>query len=210
MKPAESESSIEIEVKYLGAEEECERILGWLEAQEFEIERKEPIHRIHVYFDDEDRLRTVGCRLRCVIAPGEWCRYDFKADGWPQFGKTLEVSQKKALPLALPEVIDELLVNVPDDVLREQLSQVRNTAKARITLLGLHSKVIVSNGNLKLEVTLDRLTSIESGLTCSEIEVELIDGEHALFEQFMSVMSSQLDLTRIHGTKLDRFVGPLL
>lgn len=206
MKPAGTGCGVEVEAKFLGGHAEFERTLGWLsETKGCECVRKGTAHRVHFYFDDGSRLRDIGCRLRCVLAPGEWCRYDFKADD--ASGATLEISIKKDMPAPLPEVIDELLEKLGEGDARQQLALVRNTARMSLTLVGCHAKAISHNSQLELEVSWDTLTSIETGATISEVEVELINGKAAVFETHMACLARDAKLIRTNENKLERFLG---
>ncbi|MBE0541747.1 MAG: hypothetical protein IH623_10215 [Verrucomicrobia bacterium] len=197
---------IEVEAKFLGGYAEFGRILSWLSGQKgFECVRKAVVHRIHVYFDDGSRLKEIGCRFRCVIAPGEWCRYDFKADD--NSGATLEVSIKKDMPAALPEVIDQLVEKVPEGEARQRLADVRATARMVLALVGKHQKALLRGPALELEVSWDVLSSLESGATISEVEVELVSGERRDFENCAALMAHEVKLERVYESKLDRLLG---
>ena len=199
-------SSIEIEAKFQGGQSEFEQILAWLSGKNgFESVRKAVVHRIHVYFDHGSRLKEIGCRLRCVIAPGDWFRYDFKADD--SSGSTLEVSIEKEMPAPLPEVIDELLAQVSESEARHRLLDIRNAARITIVLSGAHQKAVIRSPHLDLEVSWDVLTSCESGDRISEVEVELLSGERKDFENCITQISIDSKLERIYGSKLERFLG---
>ena len=205
MNPNPPTQAIEVEAKFLGGKEEFARITDWLKAQGFSAEYRDAVQRFHIYFDDADSLRAGGCRLRCVIAVGEWCRYDFKADH--ASGATLEISVKKDRPAPIPEIIDQLVGKVPVGSARSRLEDVRDTARMILTLLGNHQKVVFCGSAVELEVSWDVLTSVESGSTISEVEVELVSGERSDFEKCITLMTSDLNLQAIHRNKLDRFLG---
>jgi hypothetical protein len=198
--------TIEVEAKFLGGNAEFERILGWLSKQKgFECIRRGTVHRIHIYFDDGSRLKEIGCRLRCVTTPGEWCRYDFKADD--SSGATLEVSVKKDMPASLPEIIDELAQRVPEGEARRRLGDVRDTARMILALVGNHQKATFRGQASELEVSWDVLSSLESGVSISEVEVELVSGERLDFENCVAHMANDLKLERIYESKLERLLG---
>jgi len=206
MRPSPANPPIEVEAKFLGAHAEFERTLGWLsEHKGCECVRKGTAHRVHFYFDDGSRLRGIGCRLRCVVAPGEWCRYDFKADAGS--GATLEVSIKKDMPAPMPEIIDELVEKASGVEARQQLVLVRNTTRMILALVGSHEKAIVRNSQMELEVSWDTLNSVETGGAISEVEVELITGTTADFENCMACLARDAKLERTYTSKLERFLG---
>jgi hypothetical protein len=142
--------------------------------------------------------------LRCVIAVGEWCRYDFKADDGS--GGTLEVSTKKEVPSPIPIIIDELAQKAPGGEARCRLGNVRHTARMILALIGSHQKAMFRGPALELEVSWDVLTSLESAARISEVEVELVSGQRSDFEHHIAVMESKLGLERIYGSKLERLL----
>jgi len=205
MTTAATNPPIEVEAKFLGGQHEFKRILDWLNArQHFKAVRQPCVHRIHVYFDEGSKLRDAGCRLRCVLAAGEWCRYDFKAEG--PSGATLEVAIKKDTPAPLPEMIDELVKKLHKGRFRRRLEDVKQTARIILTALGTHEKAVCSGPTLELEVSRDVLTSLESGTAISEVEVELESGKRGEFDRQIALMGAELKLERTFETKLERLM----
>jgi hypothetical protein len=200
---------IEIEAKFQGGQQECDRIVGWLEGQGFKIERKEPVHRVHVYFDDQDCLRNGGCRLRCVIAPGEWCRYDFKADDPSGRGETTEVSLKRLQPIPLAEAVSGLAASLQETPAKRALLELKDTARVLLVMTGRHLKVIAVKDGLKLEISWDVLVPLETGVQLSEIEIELLDGPRTDFDTCVAKLAAALGLSRSGGSKLEMALADL-
>lgn len=205
MNPNPPSQVIEVEAKFLGGKEEFARITDWLKAEGFSAEDRGVVQRFHIYFDDGDTLRAKGCRLRCVVAIGEWFRYDFKVDDKPT--ATLEFSVKRHTPAPLAEIIDELVAQARGCDACNGLMKVRNTARIIAVFVGKHQKAVFRGPALELEVSWDVLTSLESGATISEVEVELVSGERGDFEKQISLISNEAKLGRIYGNKLERLMG---
>lgn len=199
--------SIEVEAKFLGGEREFEEIVGWLVGQGFSVERRDPVHRIHIYFDDADKLRRRGCRLRCVIAAGEWCRYDFKAVDPPRPGETLEISEKTEGPIPIREAIVSLANSLPEGEPKAHLLNMGDSARVVLVMMGWHRKAAARRGDLALEVSWDILTPLEAGLPLSEIEIELESGSRRAFDVCISNIEKDLDLCRSDVSKLERGLG---
>ena len=197
-------SNIEVEAKFQGAEQECERIIEWFEENGFAVERKEPVHRVHVYFDDSERLRAVGCRLRCIIAPREWCRYDFKADDPTGRGETAEFSLKKLLPVPLSEAIAALSSSLPESAARTALLAAKDSARVILVMTGTHQKFLATSNGLDVEISRDLLVPLISGIPLSEIEIELVNGSRTVFDSCIQSMENTLGLTRNSVSKLER------
>lgn len=202
----QSEPSLgtEIEAKFLGGRDEYDQITGWLEKHGFAIERKEPIHRIHIYFDHQEALRSEGCRFRCVIAPGEWCRYDFKADDPTGKGETLEMSIKREDPGSLVDVFREVAQSLPDSRQKSLLLPKAESLRTIMVMSGHHQKALASNSGLHLEISLDTLIPVESGVPLSEVEVELVQGNREDFDSCIHSLERNLQLKRGSASKLDR------
>lgn len=205
MKTSDHMADIEIEAKFQGGPEECEGILSWLAAQGFGIERKEPVQRVHVYFDDNEHLRLAGCRLRCVFAPGEWYRYDFKADDPSGGGETSESSVKHPQPVSVAEAIESLRSLVPSGPPRQALDALGKAPAIVFVLDGSHEKAMARGEGLELEVSRDLLTCMKSGCTLSEVEVELVSGHKPEFDRLMARMEAEIPLLRTDLSKLESF-----
>lgn len=199
-----SKSGIEVEAKFQGGQPECDRIFGWFEESGFAVKRKAPVHRAHVYFDDQDRLRASGCRLRCIIASGEWCRYDFKVDDPTGRGETQEVSLKKTQPISLPEAVAGLAASLDEGPVKSALLSVAMTAQVILVMTGTHQKCIASGHGLELEISWDLLIPLESGVPLSEIEIELLRGARSDFDACIQAVERKLGLTRSDGSKLEK------
>lgn len=203
--PASDPAHVEVEAKFLGGETQYREIVDWLSKEGgFSTEPRPPVHRLHIYFDCDGVLQRTGCRLRCVIAAGEWCRYDFKAEDEKGRDETLEVSVKKPSPVPLTGVIDELLALLMNGPPREGLSQVRDSARIVLVMSGKHVKTMAKQEDLKIEVSWDVLTPIDSGIPLSEIEVELCSGERAEFDRCAGMLETTLGLERSRLSKIDR------
>ena len=197
-----TESGIEIEAKFQGGVRECEQIVAWFEGQGFKIERKESVHRVHVYFDDKECLRNGGCRLRCVIAPGEWCRYDFKADDPSGRGETTEVSLMKPQPIPLAEAVSGLASPLAEGEPKSALLAGIGSLQVILVMTGTHRKAMAIRDGLKLELSWDVLVPLETGVPLSEIEIELLEGSRADFNACIAELETTLGLVRSGGTKL--------
>jgi hypothetical protein len=169
-------SQIEVEVKFQGGQQECDGIVGWFEENGFDVQRKVPFHRVHVYFDDHDRLRSTGSRLRCVIAPEHWCRYDFKADDPNGRGETLEVSSKAPQPIPLPEAVSRLAASLAESPARTSLLAVKDSARVILVMTGTHQKFIAIKADLKMEISWDVLVPFDPGLA-GGIEIGTLDNQ---------------------------------
>jgi hypothetical protein len=198
-----SNSQVEVEAKFQGGRQECERIIGWFEENGFAVERKEPVHRVHVYFDDASKLRGAGSRLRCIIAPGEWCRYDFKADDPTGRGETTEVSLKKPQPIPFAEAVSGLAASLAEGEPKSALLAVKNSVRVILVMTGTHRKFISIKGGLKLETSWDYLVPLETGVLLSEIEIELLAGERSDFDACVAKLAAALGLSRSGGSKLE-------
>jgi inorganic triphosphatase YgiF len=196
-------SEIEIEAKFTGGEEERERIAEWFEEHGFRIEHRPPVHRVHIYFDDQDRLRTSGCRLRCIIAPGEWCRYDFKADDPSGRHETNEISLKMPHPIPLPEAVSDLAASLSESAAKSALLDVRDAVGIVLVTTGTHQKFIATGKELELEISWDVLIPIETGVPLSEIEIEILHGPRSGFDACIDGIEQILHLKRSHISKLE-------
>lgn len=204
MTPNTPGSHIEVEAKFLGGKAEFQRILATLEQEGFSVSPKPPTHRLHVYFDDGNKLRQAGCRLRCVIASGEWCRYDFKADDPTEHGETTEISVKKSGPVSINEAVSELVGLMCDGEHKSTLLALKDAVRVTMVMIGSHEKAVLRRDGLEVELSWDVLIPIESGVHLSEIEIELLSGDRKLFDAFVSHVERSLELTRSHSSKLDR------
>lgn len=198
------ECGIEVEAKFQGGQVECDRIVGWFAEHGFEVERKDPVHRVHVYYDDQERLRTTGCRLRCIIAPGEWCRYDFKADDPTGRGETTEVSLKKSQPISLSDAVKGLAASLAQKEPKSALLSTSTSLQVTLVMTGTHQKFIATFDGLELEISLDVLIPLYSGVPLSEIEIELLAGWRSAFDANISRLECSQKLIRVHGSKLNR------
>lgn len=200
---------IEVEAKFLGGEVEYGRIVEWLERKsEAGCELRPAIHRIHVYFDSGESLRRGGCRLRCVIAAGEWCRYDFKVDDPSGRDETMELSIKRDGPMPLGEVIDEFLTKLPKNgAPGGHLASIRDSARVVLVLAGTHHKAMARCEGVEVEVSWDTLVPLESGIPLSEVEVELLAGERVGFDALIHGLSQDLGLTVSHLSKYERVMA---
>jgi len=187
-------AKLEVEAKFWGSQQDCDRIVGWLAEQGFKIERKEPVHRVHVYFDDHGRLRTAGCRLRCVIAPGEWCRYDFKTTDADGLVGIMEASVAHPTPVPVAQAVTELLQKLPVSGLGKPLDSINNTLAIALVMTGTHYKTVAECDALKLEVSWDLMVPLDSGIALSEVEVELLHGELPAFESLVQRMAESLSI----------------
>jgi len=203
MNQSRPSSYVEVEIKFQGGQQECNQIVAWFAEHGFEVERKEPVHRVHVYFDDQERLRTAGCRFRSVIAPGEWCRYDFKADDRTGRGETTEVSLKKPLPVPLPEAIATLASSLPETAAKAALLGVKDSVRVILVMTGTHQKFIAIKDGLNLEISWDCLVPLETGVPLTEVEIELLTGERSDFDGCIEELQTALGLARSCGSKLD-------
>lgn len=199
-----SKLAVEVEAKFFGCEPEFKSIVGWLEKEGFSGSKKPAVHRIHVYFDDDAKLRNAGCRLRCVIASGEWCRYDFKADDPSGRGETTEVSIEHSTPIPLAVVIEDILGRLPDGPPRNRLEEVRDSALLVLAMMGTHWKTVAVRENLELEVSWDVLIPLDSGTPISEVEVELLSGQRRDFDSVISRMATELRLEHVTVSKYER------
>ena len=197
-------TGIEVEAKFPGGQRECVQIIGWFEERGFTVERQEPVHRIHVYFDDNGRLQEAGCRLRCVIAVGEWCRYDFKADDPSGKGNTLEISEKGDQPIPIVQAVKKLAVKLSESPERERLLSIEKSARIILVATGCHKKAILRLGELAMELTWDTLVPLDTGIALSEIEIEWIDGLREEFDLWVATLERELSLVREHRSKLVR------
>jgi hypothetical protein len=204
MTPFPCKTQIEVEAKFLGDEAEFVQIVQCLYEQGFSGSKKPPVHRLHVYFDDGSKLREVGCRLRCVIASGEWCRYDFKADDPTGQGETTEVSLEKTNPIPLAEVINSLAALLPEGTPKVRLLAMREDAGIILVMTGRHEKAVLLREDLEVEVSWDVLTPLKSGIPLSEIEIELLSNARPAFDKCISSLETSLNLQRSFATKLDR------
>lgn len=193
---------IEVEAKFLGGQPEFEKILDWLESKKgFECARKPDVHRIHVYFDDGFKLRDAGCRLRCVIAAGEWCRYDFKAENGSTREETLEVCIRKSAPVSIRSLIHEMLKKLPLGHHRSLLASVRDAAQIVLVMAGTHQKTLAVKEDLHLEISWDQLALVDTGGVISEIEIELKRGTRDAFDKCIQVLEQELVVKRIRASK---------
>jgi hypothetical protein len=208
MTPYPYNTQIEVEAKFFGGEAQFGQILQWLYEQGFSGSKVPPVHRIHVYFDDGSKLRDVGCRLRCIIASDEWCRYDFKADDPTGHSETTEVSLKKTTPISLTEAINALAALLPEGAPKAELLAVREDARVILVMTGTHEKAVLRCEDLEVEVSWDVLTPLESGIPLSEIEIELLSSARPAFDKCISSLQTSLNLQRSFATKLDRAMTP--
>ncbi|MEM6916166.1 MAG: hypothetical protein AAF491_06320 [Verrucomicrobiota bacterium] len=198
---------IEIEAKFPGGNTEFEAIVAWLRNEGgFAVEPLRKIHRVHIYFDAGDLLKKAGCRLRCIIAPGEWVRYDFKADDPTGGRETLEFSQKATNPLQIANVVTNFCARLPNGGWSEALEASRDGMSICLAMTGTHVKAIASRNSLELELSWDVLSVIDSGKLLSEIEVELLSGSSEDFEICIRKLQSNLKLAPEPRSKLDRLM----
>lgn len=198
---------IEIEAKFPGDESKFEAIIAWLRSEGgFAIEAPRTIHRVHLYFDDDGRLRGAGCRLRCIVAPGEWIRYDFKADDPSGGRETLEFSKKESAPLQIDNVIADFQDQLPNGKWSEALEASRSGISICLAMTGTHVKAIAARDSLELELSWDTLSVIDSGKSLSEIEVELVSGSSDDFESCIRKLQGALNLRPEARSKLDRLI----
>ena len=202
-----SNVALEIEAKYLGGSEEFTRVIGWFTGQGFDVERKSPTHRLHVYFDSESRLQNGGCRLRCIVAPGEWVRYDFKADDPSGRRETLEICQPLDEPIALAQVVPGILDQLPEGPIRQVLDSTADALGITLVMTGRHSKTLARRNDLELELSWDVLSALDTGRRISEIEIEYISGSRGSFEVCVSRLERDLGLTQESRSKLDRMLA---
>ena len=199
------EVPIEVEAKFLGGQPEFMQILDWMKSQEgFDCVQKPAVDRIHVYFDDRFKLRDAGCRLRCVIATGQWCRYDFKAECGNVQNETLELSINRTSPVLIRSVINEMRERLPDGGPRKVLGEIQETAQIVIVMVGQHLKTIVRKGDLEVEVSWDHLTLLDRGDVLSEVEVELKHGAKEAFYRVIEGLEHELVLKRTQTSKYQR------
>jgi len=193
---------VEVEAKFPGGEMECRAIVDYLVSHgAFACESLAPKHRMHVYFDAGRVLHNCGCRLRCVVAPGEWCRYDFKAEDLSGGGETLEVSIKKPAPVHIAAVIQELLLQFQDGSHQKILGEIQDDVNIALVMLGEHRKTLARRADLELEVSWDRLTLVDTGGLISEIEVELKSGPRELFDRTVQDIEREVGVNRIQTAK---------
>jgi len=210
--PNQPEVPVEVEAKFLGGDVECRAITDLLTTVGcFACEKKAPVYRLHAYFDADGILHDSGCRLRCVVAAGEWCRYDFKAEDKSGRCETLEVAIKHSTPVPLAALIEDILRKLPDCPPRKRLEEIRDSAFLVLAMTGTHLKTIARRENLELEVSWDVLVPLDSGVPISEVEVELLLGERSDFDSVISRMATELCLDHISASKYERalaLVGP--
>lgn len=204
MKQGAPSSHVEVEAKFLGDQEQYSQIISWFEGEGFTVDQQPEVHRIHLYFDAEEKLRKRGCRLRCVVAPGEWWRYDFKAEDPAKKGNTLETSIKTRRLIPLPEVVGELARTLGDENLDSVLRDTGQSARIILVMDGRHQKAHLHQENLRLEVSWDVLVPIISAKSFSEIEVELVSGDREAFDTFIDRCSRALNLALSSESKLER------
>jgi len=199
---------VEVEAKFLGGESEFQRILGWLEAHQYSKSiRKPPVNRLHVYFDADGVMYRAGCRLRCVVAAGEWCRYDFKAECGNVHNETVELSINKTTPVLTGSVINEMLERLPDGEPRKILSEIQKTARIVVVMVGRHLKTIARKGDLELEISWDQLTLLDTGGVISEVEVELIHGTKDAFDTIVLDLERTMVLKRVQASKYQQAIA---
>ena len=207
--PSSNRSALEIEAKFGGGATEYRKIVDWLGNDGgFSNKTSPPVHRFHVYFDFDSVLQQAGCRLRCVIAAGEWCRYDFKVEDQNGRGETVEVSIKKSSPAPLANVIQEMLEHLGDTRSKQRLLQVRDSAHIVLAMTGEHVKTISTRGRLKIEVSWDVVIPVDTGMPLSEIEVELCSGARSAFDRLTAMLQVTFALNRIRLSKIDRALRP--
>lgn len=195
----------EIEVKFLGGEAEYMAIVRWFTNHgSFSVEPRGAVRRIHVYFDRDRLLQQTGSRLRCVVALGEWHRYDFKSPSGSAGRESLEISFKTETPVPIESAIDRISESVEDHQQMERLLMVRKSPQLLAVMAGEHHKTTVRFDGLELEISWDTLIPLDSGVTLSEVEVELVSGRRYEFEQYLETIQKTLRLKRGNLTKLDQ------
>jgi inorganic triphosphatase YgiF len=73
-----------------------------------------------------------------------------------------------------------------------------------LTMTGSHLKLIARANELILEVSWDTLTLSDSGISMSEVEVELVSGGREAFDRCMAQIGTELELRRETRSKLQR------
>lgn len=207
MSTGSSNQNIEVEAKFLGGRQELEAVLAWLKEGRFSVERKSPVHRIHVYFDHNDKLRSLGCRLRCIIAAGEWCRYDFKADDPTGRGNTTEVSVRRSAAIPLQDAAAEIAQSIPEGAaIKSWLLDSAARFQTISIMTGRHQKAVARRDDLDVEVSWDVLTPLDSGVPLSEVEIELLRGECPAFDSLVQALEGSLQLKRGSASKLQQAI----
>ena len=193
----------EVEVTFEGSAGEYDKVRQLLRDNGgFVLDDRGMVERLHYYFDPASGEDVDGRRLRVVLAPGEWARYDFKRS--EPDGTSSEVPLEAAGPMKLDVAVETLIGKASRETDRLALQAFRGSTELAVALLGRHHKTSAVSNKMELEVSWDEIIVMNTGDRFDEVEVELVAGSEAEFESLMSEIEAQGGLERVYESKLAR------